>query len=42
MGISDEDRELIGFLISHHLFMVETALRITFMMNRPSFVSRTG
>jgi [protein-PII] uridylyltransferase len=27
MGISDEDKELIGFLISHHLFMVETALR---------------
>jgi [protein-PII] uridylyltransferase len=27
MGLPEEDRELIGFLISHHLFMVETALR---------------
>ena len=27
MGISVEENELIGFLISHHLLMVETALR---------------
>jgi [protein-PII] uridylyltransferase len=27
MGLSSEDRELIGFLISHHLLMVETAFR---------------
>jgi [protein-PII] uridylyltransferase len=27
MGLSKEDRELIGFLIRHHLLMVETALR---------------
>jgi [protein-PII] uridylyltransferase len=27
MGVSPEDRELIGFLISHHLFMLETAFR---------------
>ena len=27
MGLSVEDNELIGFLVSHHLLMVETALR---------------
>ena len=27
MGLSVEDRKLIGFLVNHHLFMVETALR---------------
>jgi [protein-PII] uridylyltransferase len=27
MGLSAEDRERIGFLVSHHLFMIETALR---------------
>ena len=27
MGLSAEDNELIGFLVSHHLLMVETALR---------------
>jgi [protein-PII] uridylyltransferase len=27
MGLSAEDRELIEFLVSHHLLMVETALR---------------
>jgi [protein-PII] uridylyltransferase len=27
MGLSPEDRELIGFLINHHLFMLETAFR---------------
>ncbi len=27
MGLPEEDRELIAFLIRHHLFMVETALR---------------
>jgi [protein-PII] uridylyltransferase len=27
MGLSAEERELIGFLVSHHLLMVETALR---------------
>ena len=27
MGLSVEDKELIGFLVSHHLLMVETALR---------------
>jgi [protein-PII] uridylyltransferase len=27
MGLSAEDREFIGFLVNHHLLMVETALR---------------
>jgi [protein-PII] uridylyltransferase len=27
MGLRAEGRELIGFLVSHHLFMIETALR---------------
>jgi [protein-PII] uridylyltransferase len=27
MGLSVEDRELIGFLVSHHLFMIQTAFR---------------
>jgi [protein-PII] uridylyltransferase len=27
MGLSAEERELIGFLVSHHLLMVETAFR---------------
>ena len=27
MGLSPEDRELIGFLVSRHLFMLETAFR---------------
>ena len=27
MGLSSEDRDLMGFLVSHHLLMVETALR---------------
>jgi [protein-PII] uridylyltransferase len=27
MGLSVEDKEFIGFLVSHHLLMVETALR---------------
>jgi [protein-PII] uridylyltransferase len=27
MGLSVEDKELVGFLVSHHLLMVETALR---------------
>jgi [protein-PII] uridylyltransferase len=27
MGLSVEDRELIGFLVSHHLFMIDTASR---------------
>jgi [protein-PII] uridylyltransferase len=27
MGLSMEDRELIGFLVSHHLFMIQTAFR---------------
>lgn len=27
MGLSVEDRELIGFLVSHHLFMIKTAFR---------------
>jgi len=27
MGLPVEDRELIGFLVSHHLFMIETAFR---------------
>jgi [protein-PII] uridylyltransferase len=27
MGLSVEDKELIGFLVGHHLLMVETALR---------------
>ncbi|NWG01513.1 MAG: [protein-PII] uridylyltransferase [Syntrophaceae bacterium] len=27
MGLSLEEKELIGFLVSHHLFMVETAIR---------------
>jgi len=30
MGLSAEERELIGFLVSHHLLMVETALRRDF------------
>ena len=27
MGLSAEDREFVGFLVNHHLLMVETALR---------------
>jgi [protein-PII] uridylyltransferase len=27
MGLSVEERDLIGFLVSHHLFMLETAFR---------------
>ena len=27
MGLSTQDQELIGFLVSHHLFMVQTAFR---------------
>ena len=27
MGLSTEERELMGFLVSHHLFMLETAFR---------------
>jgi [protein-PII] uridylyltransferase len=27
MGLSDEEKELIHFLVSHHLFMLETAFR---------------
>jgi len=27
MGLSVEDREFIGFLVSHHLFMIQTAFR---------------
>ncbi len=27
MGLSSEDRDLMGFLVSHHLLMVETGLR---------------